>query len=170
MNCISLAPVITPSVRVLVLGSMPGTASLRRAEYYAHPRNLFWDFIEELFGIARSQPYAQRLEALNRQGVGLWDVAAHCRRQGSLDAAIERDSVVPNDFATLYARLPDLRAICFNGRAAADLYVRKVLPGLDEKRQAIHRISLPSTSPANAAIPAPEKLGHWREALTAYGT
>ncbi len=159
--CESLAPVATPSARVLILGSMPGAESLRRAEYYAHPRNLFWDFIEELFGIARSLPYTERLRALERHGVALWDVAAQCRRRGSLDAAIERASVAPNDFGRLFPDLPDLQAICFNGRAASDLYARLVLPRLDVRWRAIGRIDLPSTSPANASIKRAEKRTRW---------
>ncbi len=163
--CESLAPVITPSVRVLILGSMPGAQSLRKAEYYAHPRNLFWDFIEELFAIPRALPYAERLRALNRNGIALWDVAAQCRRRGSLDAAIERATVIPNDFAALFPQLPELRAIVFNGRAASGLYARIVLPRLDPRWQRIERIDLPSTSPANASIPLAERRARWRVLL-----
>lgn len=161
LHCEGLGPVTTRSVRVLILGSMPGAESLRRAEYYAHPRNLFWDFIEELLAIPRALPYRERLQRLSRRGVALWDVAAQCRRRGSLDAAIERTSVIPNDFAGLFPRLPALRAIGFNGRAAAGLYARLVLPDLDARWQGIERIELPSTSPANASIPRTTKRARW---------
>ncbi len=167
--CEGLAPVCTRQVRVLVLGSMPGAESLRRGEYYAHPRNLFWDFIEELLAIPRALPYRERLRRLNRCGVALWDVAAQCRRRGSLDAAIERASVIPNDFAGLFPRLPALRAIGFNGRAAAELYTRLVLPSLDARWQRIERIELPSTSPANASIPRANKRTCWSTLLTPNG-
>lgn len=163
--CESLAAVTTPSARVLILGSMPGAQSLRKAEYYAHPRNLFWDFIEEVFMIPRVLPYAERLRALNRNGIALWDVAAQCRRRGSLDAAIERATVVPNDFSGLFPRVPDLRSIAFNGRAASGLYARIVLPRLDPRWQRIDRIDLPSTSPANASIPLAERRKRWRAVL-----
>ncbi len=165
-RCESLAPVTTHSVRVLILGSMPGAESLRRAEYYAHPRNLFWDFIEELLAIPRTLPYRERLRRLNRSGVALWDVVAQCRRRGSLDAAIERTTVIPNDFAGLFPQLPALRTIGFNGRAAADLYARLVLPQLDARWQRIERIELPSTSPANASIPRPDKRAQWQRLFT----
>lgn len=140
---------------------MPGAESLRRGEYYAHPRNLFWDFIEELLAIPRTTPYRERLRRLNRSGVALWDVAAQCRRRGSLDTAIVRASVIPNDFARLFPRLPALRTIGFNGRAAADLYTRLVHPQLDARWQDWERIELPSTSPANASITRTAKRARW---------
>ncbi len=165
LYCESLPPAATPAAQVMILGSMPGAESLRRAEYYAHPRNLFWDFIEELFAIPRALPYPRRLRMLNRRGVALWDVAAQCHRRGSLDAAIDRATVAPNDFGRLFAKQPELHALCFNGRAASALYIRLVLPRLDQRWRDLERIDLPSTSPANASIPRAKKRALWSEIL-----
>ena len=87
----------TPQARVLVLGSMPGTISLRQGRYYAHPRNAFWPIAAEILGFDPALDYALRLERLTQAGVALWDVLQGCEREGSLDADIR--NAVPNDFA-----------------------------------------------------------------------
>jgi hypoxanthine-DNA glycosylase len=150
------------AARVLVLGSMPGIASLTAERYYAHPRNLFWDVMGELFGAGRELPYARRLVRLREVGVALWDVVHRCRRQGSLDTAIDRGSVEANDFAALYDACPQIRAVFFNGTAARDLYRRHVLPRAPQGRREIDYTALPSTSPAHAALGREAKVARWR--------
>jgi hypoxanthine-DNA glycosylase len=152
-----LPPVIGAGARVLVLGSMPGTVSLARGQYYANPRNTFWRITAELFGFDGSAPYDERIAALRANGVALWDVLRLCRRAGSLDAAIDRNSMVGNDFATLLAEHPTIRRVYFNGATAEKSY--RKLVGADP---ALMYRRLPSTSPAHA-IPYPDKLHAWRE-------
>lgn len=153
--------------RVLVLGSMPGRASLAATEYYAHPRNVFWEIMGVLFGAGRELDYSARLARLRARGVALWDVAHRCRRPGSLDAAIERDSVEPNDFAALFSACPALDRVFFNGATAEALYRRLVRSQNPEggRRVSFHR--LPSTSPAHAALGFEAKLARWREVRAA---
>src|SRR3990167_2140314 len=91
-----LAPIIGVRPRVLLLGSMPGAASLLEQRYYAHPRNLFWPFMQQLFGIQTEFNYQQRCKLLTEQGLALWDVIAHCERAGSLDSAIKKSTVICN--------------------------------------------------------------------------
>lgn len=91
----SFPPVVDAGTRVLILGSMPGARSLAEHEYYAHPRNLFWPLMDDLFGIERTWPYERRLAALLARGLGLWDVLRHCEREGSLDASIVTETEVP---------------------------------------------------------------------------
>lgn len=140
---------------MLVLGSLPGTASLAAGEYYAHPRNLFW----RLVGAVIDRPdlaqltYAERTQALLGNGIGLWDVFASARRAGSLDSAI-RDAA-PADLHALIHALPRLRAIAFNGKAAASAG-RRVLAGCSSPL-----IDLPSSSPAHAAMPFAAKRERW---------
>lgn len=160
-----LAPVCAEGARILVLGSMPGVASLRAQRYYAHPRNAFWPMAARILGFDPGLSYEARMAALAARGVALWDVLAACDRKGSLDSAIDRATLVPNDFATFYARHPGILRVCFNGAAAADLYARHVLPRLASRHRAIECVRLPSTSPANAAIPYADKLRAWQEAL-----
>lgn len=141
---------------------MPGEASLRAGQYYAYPRNAFWPIIEELFGIAADADYAKRCAELVGHGIAVWDVLKSCTRSGSLDAAIDASSIVPNDFRDFFTRYPTIRAIYFNGTMAEQSYRRYVLPGLPEPFDGIAGMRLPSTSPANASYSFARKLEHWR--------
>jgi hypoxanthine-DNA glycosylase len=88
-------------------------------------------------------------------------VCAAAQRPGSLDSSIVHSSVVPNDLGAFIASHPDISLICFNGGKAADLYRRLVLPGLPPAARAIRTETLPSTSPAHAAMRFEEKLTRW---------
>jgi double-stranded uracil-DNA glycosylase len=147
--------------RVLVLGSLPGPASLRERQYYAQPRNAFWRIMGTLFGASPDILHEQRLELLRRHRVALWDVCASAHRPGALDASIRWASVVPNDFAAFFAAHRELRLVCFNGRVAAELYRRRVLPGLAQNLSELRYETLPSTSPAHAGVSFEHKLERW---------
>jgi len=155
----SFAPVVNEHTRVLVLGSLPGEASLAQSRYYAHPQNRFWHLIGDVIGEPLpGMVYEARLQALLDHHVGLWDVIAKARREGSLDSRI-RDHAT-NDLAALVAALPDLAAVAFNGGTAAKIGVQL----LAESRASLDFVKLPSSSPAYASIPYAEKLSAW-EAL-----
>ncbi|MCG2575482.1 DNA-deoxyinosine glycosylase [Dechloromonas sp. XY25] len=155
----SFPPVAAPDARVLILGSMPGEASLRAGQYYAHQRNAFWRIMGDLLGAGPALPYADRLARLQAAGIALWDVIADCRRSGSLDAAIVKDSVRANDFGGFFAAHPGVERVYFNGGVAEANFRRHVLPGLPGTT--LHMQRLPSTSPAHAARPYAEKLAAW---------
>ena len=146
---------------MLILGSMPGVASLRLQQYYGHPQNAFWKIVGEVLGFDAALSYEQRTEALVRHKVALWDVLAACVREGSLDSSIDLSSIVPNDFAAFFKRHPHIRRVCFNGAAAANMYQRQVLPALATVRP-IDYVRLPSTSPAHAGMLFAAKLVRWR--------
>jgi hypoxanthine-DNA glycosylase len=156
-----LAPVATRRTRVLVLGSFPSEASLAAGQYYAHPRNQFWTILSTLWGLdLRALRYAERLDEVRRRGLGIWDVYASCRREGSLDSAIE--SALPNDLAGLVQRLPSLRAIAHNGgESARSIALTRTL--------AREVVRLPSTSPANASWSLERKLQAWRALFVQHG-
>lgn len=145
---------------MLILGSMPGIASLQQQQYYAHPRNAFWPIMQALFGIEREQNYQLRLAALNNAGIGLWDVLATCHRQGSLDSAICQKTAEPNDFAALFERFAGIGHVFFNGKMAHQLFRRHVIPDLAVEQ--LDLTILPSTSPANAMLGFRQKLASWR--------
>ena len=156
-----MPPFADSRTRALVVGTLPGQASLAARQYYAQPHNAFWRLIEDLCGVPRVLPYRERVEALLASGLGLWDVCASAHRRGSLDASIVRESIVPNDFARLYRLYPRIELVCFNGATAAALYQRLVLPTLDERARTVRTVILPSTSPAHAGMPYAQKLVRW---------
>ncbi len=153
-------PIAGRTARVLILGSLPGQASLAAHRYYAHPRNAFWPILAGIVGFPPDAPYDERAAALVRAGIAVWDVCAAASRPGSLDSAIAAASVKPNDFAAFFARHPKIARVAFNGAAAARLYRRHRLPDAG-----IAFVQLPSTSPAHAAMDLSAKRAVWAEAL-----
>ncbi len=160
----SFPPIADASSRVLILGSMPGKASLEAGEYYAHPRNAFWPITGAVLDFDAQAPYDERTAVLLARGVALWDVLESCVRPTSMDADIDEASIVVNDFHGLLERSPGIERICFNGTKAAQSFARYVAEEVGAV-DAIEQVRLPSTSPANASIPYPRKLAAWREAL-----
>ena len=155
-----LAPVIATDTRLVILGSFPGAASLAAQQYYGHPRNNLWALLSALWDddlVPLS--YAQRLAALKRHRVGLWDVYRSCEREGSLDSAIR--APVPNDLARLKQLAPQLQAVAHNGAESARSRRLTERLGVD-----VH--TLPSTSPANASWSFERKLAAWRDVLSRY--
>lgn len=125
-----------------MLGSLPGEKSLAAARYYAHPRNQFWHLLGNAVGIDLvSLEYQDRLAALVRHKLALWDVVASGFRKGSLDSSLRMAK--RSDLAGLIACMPQLRLVAFNGAFAArhGTAVELRIPAL----------ALPSSSPANTA-------------------
>lgn len=153
-------PVARTDARVLILGSLPGQRSLAEHQYYAHPRNAFWRIMRDLFAI--DGDYEQRCKGLVNAGIALWDVLQASTRRGSLDADIQLETARANDFAAFFGRHPDIELIVFNGKKSASLFRRLTC---DADLQTLAMETLPSTSPAYAAMPYSGKLKAWRNAL-----
>jgi double-stranded uracil-DNA glycosylase len=146
--------VSSADARLLVLGSLPGEASLKAQRYYAHPQNQFWRLIGTAIGEDLSAlEYEQRLVRLAARGIALWDVVGEARRQGSLDGAIR--GAKPNQLRDYAATHPRLGAIAFNGKTAARLG-RAALADI----QGVQLIDLPSSSPAYT-LGIAEKAKRW---------
>ncbi|MES2584109.1 MAG: DNA-deoxyinosine glycosylase [Pseudomonadota bacterium] len=164
MNTItSFPPLSLPGAKLLILGSMPGVASLAAQQYYAHPRNYFWPIMATIAGFDAAAPYAKRVDALTGAGYAVWDVLQSCVRPGSLDSAIAAGSRVPNDFAAFFTAHPGIRLVGFNGAEAEKSFNTYVLPGL-RSAAGLTYARLPSTSPAHA-VGFERKLVAWRAAL-----
>lgn len=155
-------PLASASARVLILGSMPSAASLRRGEYYAHPRNQFWAIMGRLFGAGPDLPYAERCRRLAACHVAVWDVIGRCERRGSLDSDIAASSIVVNDFAAFFRRHRRVGFVFFNGLKAGQVYDRHVRAKTPQTARALEYRRLPSTSPAHAALSIEDKLRRWR--------
>ena len=163
----SFPPIENPAARVLVLGSMPGVMSLRLQQYYGHPQNAFWRVMGEVLGFDATAGYDERVRALLKRKVALWDVLASCVREGSLDSNISPTGILVNDFAAFLKTHPHVQRVCFNGAKAESLYRKQVLPHLATKR-VIEYLRLPSTSPAHAGTRFAEKVRAWRIVARAF--
>ncbi|MYM29981.1 DNA-deoxyinosine glycosylase [Duganella sp. CY15W] len=136
-------PVVNPHTRLLVLGSLPGEKSLAEGRYYAHKQNAFWYLMSQVIGVDLVPlEYPARLATLLAHGVGLWDVIAEARRDGSLDSNIKQHR--GNDLPGLIQSLPALTTIGFNGRTAAKVGRKQIATLADQ----LNLIELPSSSPA----------------------
>ena len=161
----SFPPVIGENPHTLILGSMPGRASLEAQQYYAWPHNAFWPIMAELYGFDVTLEYSLRLQRLASNGVLLWDVLRQCERSGgSLDSAIDPLTEIPNAIPQLLSAQPTIHTLCFNGGKAWSSFRRHLLaqirnPGNYQYHQ------LPSTSPANARMNAEQKFTAWKQVL-----
>jgi hypoxanthine-DNA glycosylase len=127
--------------------------SLERGEYYGNPKNRFWTVMEELFAVPAALPYVERSLHLTQEKVALWDVVRRCTREGSADNRIRNP--VPNDITGFVRAHPSVRLIALNGSTAGRYYHRFAeVPGIPS-------VTLPSTSPANAAVTFAEKVRAW---------
>lgn len=159
----SFPPVENADARVLILGSMPGEASLRAGEYYAHPRNHFWRVMGALIALDPAAPYVMRVRSLKQARIAVWDVLHSCSRAGSLDSNIDKATQQANDFQDFFSRHAAITHVFFNGSTAEQIYRRQVMPFVETRP--VEYLRLPSTSPAHASLSFERKLEAWRAIL-----
>lgn len=158
----SFPPISTPCCHSLILGSMPGKASLTANEYYAHPRNAFWTIIAKLLQLDPALPYGERVASLTARGIAVWDVMQTCTRASSLDSDIVESSIVPNDFESFFTAHTRITDVYFNGAKAEHSYRKLVLPRLPSALRSHTYTRLPSTSPAHATLDLDAKVDAWK--------
>ncbi len=162
----SFAPIANADAKILILGSMPGVASLTADEYYHHPRNSFWWIISQLLSFDYlSSSYAERCQQLRHHKIALWDVIHQCQRSGSLDSAIDKLTLATNNFTDFFDTHKQLQHIFCNGGTAYQLFIQRVAKPLAID---LPITQLPSTSPAYAALTKEKKLIIWQSALKDY--
>jgi len=159
----SFKPIADRNAEILILGSMPGLASLAAGEYYAHTRNAFWRIAGKLLEFDPAAPYRVRVQAIRSARIAVWDVLHSCVRQGSLDTMIENDTEIANDFRAFFRAHGKITHVFFNGAKAEASFRRHVYREISAVP--IRFARLPSTSPANASISYSRKLQAWRAIL-----
>ncbi|AMS28000.1 hypothetical protein AEM51_00350 [Bacteroidetes bacterium UKL13-3] len=144
-------PIADNQATVLILGTMPGLASLKAGQYYGHPDNLFWDIIfrvcipdwrnDELV----SADYETKIKLLRTNRIAVWDVLQFCDRKGSLDKDIINQ--IHNDFIQFFQKYSQIKTVFFNGKKASEYFEKnKSETAISDNRVFI---TLPSTSPSN---------------------
>lgn len=154
----SFQPLATDDAEVLILGSIPGDRSIELQQYYGHLQNRFWQVIAAITGSELPTTYTEKRQMLVTNRISLWDVANRANRVGSLDSNIRNEE--PNDIEAFIAQHSKLKTIAFNGKKAELLYDKYF-----ERSAQIQYISLPSTSPANAACKLYDLQERWKEIL-----
>jgi TDG/mug DNA glycosylase family protein len=160
--------VLAPGLGVVFCGINPGRVSAAAGAHFANPRNDFWRLVHAAGFTPRVLSPQEQFEALEH-GIGLTN-AAHRTTPGSGDLR-------QRDFAGAAERLEQLAQelqpewLAFVGKEAyRGVFGDRPELGLQERRLSATRLFvLPSTSPANAAVPYAERL-RWFEELAARAT
>jgi hypoxanthine-DNA glycosylase len=161
-NLDSFAPIVSKNAKVLILGTMPGVASLLRQQYYGHPRNAFWPIMNTLFAMSPELCYVERKQVLTDHGIAVWDVLKSCNRPGSMDSKIDMTSIRTNYFADFFSEYSTINHVFFNGAMAEKLYHKFCLPSLCQPFSYLEYRRLPSTSPAYASLSEAQKTEAWK--------
>ena len=158
--------VLGPGLEVIFCGINPGRVSAEAAAHFANPRNDFWRLLHDAGFTPRLYEPSEQFDLLEL-GIGLTN-AAYRTTKGSGD--LRRA-----DFAASRARLERLalelrpRAIAFVGKEAyrGTFGERAQLGPQQRTIDDVGLFVLPSTSPANAAVPYSERL-RWFTELRAW--
>ena len=113
------------------------------------------------FGFNADSTYEERCIGLQLNKVALWDVLKSCERKGSLDASIDNQSIVANDFEGLLHSYTDISSIFFNGAKAESVFRKYVSTDIQQRFPGDALRRLPSTSPAYAAMDRRTKMEKW---------
>lgn len=147
-------PVYSPESKALILGTYPSPKSFEAGFYYYHPQNRFWPLLAALTSSALPSSIPQKKQLVLSSGLALWDTLESCEILGASDSSIKNP--VPNDIASLVGKT-EIQAVFCNGSAACKFYRKYCLASTG-----IEPVSLPSTSPANAAFSFEKLLQAWQ--------
>ena len=168
MTASAVPDVLAPDLRVVFCGINPGLVSAAAGAHFANPRNDFWRLLHEAGFTPRQLAPQEQFEVLTF-GIGLTNAASRTTR-GSSD--LRR-----RDFLGSAARLGGLaeelrpRWLAFVGKEAYRGTFRE-RPELGRQSRMLGETRLfvlPSTSPANAAVPYAERLRWFRKLREATG-
>jgi TDG/mug DNA glycosylase family protein len=154
-------PIAGADATTLILGSLPSQLSLQSGEYFGNPNNVFWKIMGELIDAGPENSYDVRVQRMIAARLAVWDVLRSAVRPGSLDANIDGETAKANDFNGFLREHSQIELVCFNGQKAAALFERLVIRKGDGWNDRLSLVTLPSTSPAHAAMSFEEKLSQW---------
>lgn len=147
-------PIYNRESKILILGTFPSVKSREKQFYYGHPQNRFWKILELLYNNETLTTIEEKKAFLLKNGIAIWDVIASCDITGSSDSSIR--NVVPTDLS-LILQVAKIQKIYANGATAARLFQKYQEPIIQRKI-----ITLPSTSPANAAYSLERLVECWK--------
>ena len=147
-------PIFDKNSEILVLGSFPSVKSRENNFYYAHPQNRFWRVVASVYSCPVPKTVEEKKNMLLSNKIAVWDVIKSCEITGSADSTIK--SVIPNDLSEILS-VADIKKIYANGKTAHSLYNKYI-----KKSTGFDIISLPSTSPANAAYSLEKLIKEWK--------
>ncbi len=153
-------PVYTNNSKILVLGSFPSIKSRENEFYYGHPKNRFWEILENIFNANIPLSTKERIEFLNSHNIALWDIIKSCDILNSSDSSIRNvkinniDEVINNS---------NIKAIFCNGNTSYKLTLKYYTNTFN-----LPIILLPSSSPANARFSIENLIAIWKEKIIKY--
>lgn len=140
--------------KILILGSFPSVKSREQGFFYGHPQNRFWKVLSTVLNQPLPTSIDEKKEFILNNKIALWDVIASCEIKGSSDSSIK--NVVPNNINEILNN-SKVKTIFTNGKLAFNLYNKYIF-----EKTNIAAISLPSTSPANAAFSLDRLCDEWK--------
>lgn len=156
-----LAPISDAKSEILILGTLPGKASLRVQQYYANRGNQFWAIISNIFNDSLPVTYEEKIKLLKKHHIALWDILKSAQRNCSLDSDIKNPET--NDILGFITEHPNLHIIGLNGKDALK-YLKKCVH-LNRISRDIQVVPLTSTSPTNTHFSLDEKIANWKTIL-----
>lgn len=153
----TFAPLYNNDSKILILGSFPSVKSRQNGFYYGHPQNRFWKVISSLFNCEIPQTIEDKKDLILNSKAALWDVIESCDIIGSSDSSIQ--NVIPNDLNIILSNAK-VEKIYANGKTAAKLYEK-----YSQELTGKPIITLPSTSPANAAFTLEKLIKNWEQII-----
>lgn len=149
-----IAPIYSPSSKILILGSFPSVKSREEMFFYGHRQNRFWRVTAAVFECETPKTVEEKKQFLYKNRIAVWDVIASCDICGSADSSIS--NVKANDISIIL-NSAKIEKIFVNGKTSEKYYKKYIEPKINRPA-----VCLPSTSPANAAWSFERLLEAWR--------
>ena len=167
MQIYGLPPVVDSMSRTIILGTLPGTLSIEKQEYYADPNNQFWSILECVLGIKglSCDNYDQKCKLILKKHIALWDILKCAERKGSTDNGFLRETILINDFSDFFKNHPHINKVLIAGTMAKNYYKKGLRDGIIPSD--IPFLIVPSTSstPGKYVLSFREKCGQWNKSL-----